>query len=180
MTGIIEKLESTTNVATEAQVESLASESYKAGLVVHRTDGVYLRVLVVACQAQLGPVRRGRAPNAEAQMTVLETVHEKYYAAVLRGVTTPDVASDGKLEAIERNRRTLERNRRSNFARTARSVLAAYANGGGDIRALDPRGVTKASLREATKPSEGSESEPVTRAQDAIIRAITRQAREDP
>jgi hypothetical protein len=181
MQTILEKLETGTTVATEAQVESLALESYKAGTLIQRTDGIYLRVVVIACQARLGSVGTRRRPiNPEAQMTVLEQVHDRYYAAVLRGVTTPDVANEGNLEAAERNRRTLERNRRSNFARQSRSVLGKYVEAGGDLRTLDPATVTKTALREATKPGAVGESEPVTRAQDAIIRAITKQAKEDP
>lgn len=178
--NIIDKIESSHYVANEAQLETLAHDAYKADTLVQRTGNVYLRVVVAACQAKLGPVRRGKAPSPDSQLSVLDEVHEPFYLAILRGVTTTDVAPDPKHEAAERNRRTLERSRRTTFARSAKSTLASFARNGGDIRALKVETVTKASLRAATAPAQASETEPITRAQDAIVRAITRQAREDP
>jgi hypothetical protein len=178
---ILDKIESKHYVANEAQIEGLANECYKAGAQVQRTDGIYLRVLIAGCQAQLGSSKRGRAPNAESQLAVVEQVHERFYAAVLRGVTTPDVANEANLEAAERNRRTLERNRRSNFARQSKSTLAAYATAGGDIRAIEVATVTKGSLRAATPAS--TATGPVGRiqqTQEALIRAVVAQAKVDP
>lgn len=180
MTTILDKILSAHHVASEAQIETLAFESYKAGAVVQRIDGIYLRVLVAGCQAELGPIRRGRAPNAEAQLAVVERVHEKFYAAVLRGVTTSDVAAEEGLETEERNRRTLERSRRSNFARSAKSTLASFASNGGDIRALKADAVTKAELR-ATLPASSAENvTPILRAQRTLVAEITKRAKEDP
>jgi hypothetical protein len=150
MTTILTKLEHGHYVMTEAQVESLALERYNNAAVVLRADSTYLKGLVVAAQAKLGNGRKTRVKiNAEAQHTVLNEVHERFYAAVLRGVTTHDVASDDALDSKEKQRRSLERNRRSAFARSAKSTLSAYITAGGDLRTLDVEAVTKAALRKA-------------------------------
>lgn len=181
MSTILDKIVSAHHVASEAQIESLALEAYKAGTIVQRIDGIYLRVLVAGCQAELGPVRRGRAPNAEAQLAVIERIHEKFYAAVLRGVTTSDVAAEEGLETAERNRRTLERSRRSTFARTAKSTLVSFARNGGDIRGLKPDNVTKAELRATLPPGASQETvTPIVRAQRTLVAEITKQAKDDP
>lgn len=178
---ILEKIESNHYVANDAQVEGLAHECYKAGIAVQRTDGIYLRVLIAGCQAKLGATKRGRAPSVESQLSVVEQVHERFYAAVLRGVTTPDVVNEGNLEAAERNRRTLERNRRSNFARQSKSTLAAYAAAGGDIRAIEVATVTKGALRVATPATQaGGAVGRIPQAQSALIRAVEAVAKVDP
>lgn len=181
MTDLIEKLEKAHFVATDAQVESLALERYSNAAHAVRADGTYLRVLVVATQSQVGTRRRGRL-DAAAQTNVLEAVHEKFYAAVLRGVTTPEVAPDDALAQSDRTLRSLERNRRSAFARSAKSTLSAYVRAGGDLRALVASQVTKAALRAAIAPPEPPDkvTRQIARSEGALLRALKRQAKVDP
>jgi len=169
-------------VATEAQVEQLAAAQYTATMEVEGHNLTYLRVLVVGVQAQVGTKKRGRQPTVDAQLTVVENVHTKFYAAVLRGVTTPDVAAEDGLEPVERSRRALERNRRSTFARSAKTTLVNFVKGGGDIRGLDAATVSKASLRAAIKPPEPANrmERSLERSQQAFLRAINRMARGSP
>lgn len=176
-------------VATEQQVEQLAGAQYTASTEVEGYNNTYLRVLVVDVQSQVGTKKRGRTLAIDAQLTVVTQSHDKFYPAVLRGVTTPDVDSDvldhetGKpLLPPERSRRALERNRRSTFARTAKTTLVNFVKGGGDVRTLDAETVTKARLRAAIAPPEPATrlARQIQRAQGALIRAIDRQARGDP
>jgi hypothetical protein len=108
--NVIDNIEKHNYVATEAQVETLAREHHSSAAALNRSNLTYLRIIIAGCQAELGG-KRGRAPAPEAQMSVLEKVHGKFYAAVLRGVVTEDVAADDTLDRTERGRRQLERNR---------------------------------------------------------------------
>lgn len=184
---IFTKLEKGHWVATEHEVETLAHERYANALVVARADGTYLKVILVASQAKLGRKRRTTAALSKAdienQTTVLKGVHDRFYPHVLKGITTPDIAVNGEtLDTTESRRRSLERNARSAFARSAYSTLRAYAEAGGDLRALDAAIVSKAGLRKALAPPEPTDriARAVQRSQKALIRAITRQAARDP
>lgn len=180
---IISKLVAAHFVATVAQVETLAHERYATNTAVLQADGTYLRVALVDAQSVLGKPRgRGTKPNAEAQLEVLGKTNEKFYPAVLRGVTTEDIAVEAGLDPKEQSRRALERNSRSAFARSALSTLTAYVRAGGDLRTLDAETVTKASLRAATAPPEPTDkvARQVQRAAGSLLRAVTRRAREHP
>ena len=184
MNGIIAKIVKAHYVIhNESEVESLAHERYASNTVVSQADGTYLRVLLVASQAQLGRPR-GRAAKfvAETQVTVLTAVNEKFYPAVLRGITTPDIAVEAGLDSKEQRRRSLERNARSAFARSAMSTLVAFVKGGGDLRGLNPEEVTKSALRAAVAPPEPQDKveRQVQRASGALLRAIGRRARDNP
>lgn len=135
-------------VASAQQIEQLAHDRYAADQHINASNTTYLRVLVVAMQAKLGVAKRKGKVDVPAHLSVLDEVNGTFYPAVLRGVTTQDVTDDGALEQAERSRRTLERNRRSNFARSSRSTIQSFIEAGGDIRTLDGMIVTKAQLQE--------------------------------
>lgn len=134
-------------VSSDAQVEALAKVNLGAVQTQENVRGVYLKVLVAGVQQDTKPVGRRKAGDSAA---ALEKVHERFYAAVLRAITTPEVADDPSLDQETKTLRTLERNRRSNFARTARSVLKGFLSAGGDIHSLDATKVTKNELRAFT------------------------------
>jgi len=169
-------------VATEAEVESLAQEQYRGADIAAQGASTYLRVLVAGCQAKVGRARRGLALRKDAQLEVINAVHERFYAAVLRGVTTPEIEHDPNVDPKEQRRRTLERNRRSAFARSAVSTLRLFVNGGGDIRALSVEVVTKTQLRKDVAPPEPTDKveRQIQRAEGALLRAIERRARASP
>jgi hypothetical protein len=181
MTTIVMKLEQGNWVANETQVETLAHERYSGARTVTAIDGTYLRVLLVAIQARLGRKTRGRVA-LDTQAQVLEETHVKFYDAVLRGVTTDEIAIDETLPQAERSARALERNRRSAFARSAKSTLALAAATGIDLRGLDPATTSKASLRAATAPPEASDKtvRQINRSRGALLRAIGRRAKIEP
>lgn len=184
MTTIIAKLEAHPAGATEAQVEQLALAMYTAGNESRRGDATYFRIVLSACQAKLGKRGPGRRPSLDtaAQLTVLEATNDRFYAAVLRGVTTPDVAAEEGLETAERQRRMLERNRRSGFARSAVATLRAYATAGGDLRTLDAATASKSAVRAALAPPEPTDkvSRQIARAEGSLVRSLRRQARASP
>ncbi len=165
----------------EQRVENLARERVTSAIVVSNADVTYLSMLVDAMQSQLGKTRRGKI-NGEQQTQVLAQVDKRFYAAVLRGVTTEDIAIEDGLDADELRRRSLERNRRSAFARSTKSTVALFIEGGGDVRTLDPATVSKAALRKAVaKPEpEGKEQRILLRAEGQILRAVGRLARASP
>lgn len=168
-------------VKIEQRVEMLARERVLSATVVSDADVTYLSLLVDVMQSQLGKTRRGKV-NSLQQAQVLADVDKRFYAAVLRGVTTEDIAVEDGLEAEEQRRRSLERNRRSAFARSAKSTVSAYITGGGDVRELDPKTVSKAALRKAVAPPEPEDKSErqILRAKGTLLRAITRRARGDP
>jgi hypothetical protein len=187
MVTIVTKLEKGHWVANEHEVETLAHERYANASVVAHADGTYLKVILVAAQAKLGAKRRGK-PKAmskadiEAQTQVLKGVHDRFYPHVLKGITTPDIAAEDGIDTTESRRRSLERNARSAFARSAYSTLRAYAEAGGDLRALDAALVSKVALRKALAPPEPTDriARAVQRSQKALLRALTRQAARNP
>lgn len=180
---VLDKIESAHYVVTDAQVEALAHDMYTTNTRAQRIDGVYLRVLLAECQSKLGPAspkRRKSTGDIDAQMVVLDAAHDRFYAAVLRGVTTPDVAADASLEPDERQRRSLERNRRSIFARTAKSTLATYVRAGGDLRSVNVDKATKALLRSFSKPAATTPDAAINRAHAAYIKALTQRCEDNP
>ncbi len=165
-------------VMTEAQIERLAAERLTGATLVDSFDGTYLRALVVATQSKLG-AKRGKRMATEAQLETLEATAAPFYAAVLRGVITPDIEVSADLEPAEATRRTRERNRRATFARTAKATLVAWVTEGGDLRALDVATVTKTELRASVTAARAERGVPaanrIERAQQAILAAVARE-----
>lgn len=144
---------------SEREVEHLARDLSTAQDAVTGGRVTYLRILVTACQAVLGQVKRGKALAADTQLDVLKDVSDRYYAAVLRGVAEGVEDVEG-LEPAEATRRSVERNRRSTFARNAKSVLVGWVTTGGDLRSLAAEAVTYDPLRKETRERRGvSESD---------------------
>ena len=73
---------------------------------------------------------------------------------VLDAITTPDIAPLDGLEGREKTRRAFERNRRSTFARTAKSALASWVKAGGKIEKLVPAEVRKDELQKLYQPAQ--------------------------
>lgn len=174
MHTIVSKLVQGEYSASEQDIESLALERYNNHGTVNQTDNTYLRVLTRNAQS-----RNGTARNRRTQVKHVNAAHVAFYAAVIRGVTTHDIAHDDTVDKAEKTRRSLERNRRSAFARTSKSTLVGYIKSGGDLRALDIGGLTKSGLRCAMKPPEPKDKieRQIERAQGGLLRALTRKFR---
>lgn len=165
----------------ESQIESLAAKRTVSIVTVDQLDGTYLRALITGVQSKLGP-KKGRTPSDEAQLAALETIAVPFYAAVLRGVTTPDIALEANMEhalVVVRNR---ERNRRATFARSAKSTLVAWIEAGGDVRAIDVNTVTKTELRQSTLAASSDDRglAPESRIERATKTILATVAREGP
>lgn len=148
---------------TEHQIEQFSRDLAAAQGAVSNGRTTYLRVLVTGIQAILGNIKRGKSLAVETQLTVVEDVGGKYYAAVLRGIDA---------EGIE----ALERNRLTTFARVAKSVLTSWVKAaGGDIRTLNAETVTRDPLLKAVREARGT-SEPgyaMQRHVNAMVRLAT-------
>jgi hypothetical protein len=176
----IQNIEQKNFLATEDDVERMAREFRDAQVLGRGTAGTYLKILLAAIQAVLlgKPVLRApRGPSPvmtdEAiaeQREALEATNTRLYAAVLRGAVTPDIADSEGLRPEEARRRALERNRRTNYARSAVSTLRAYLRSGGDLRRVAVPSASKGALAaQAANPSR----EPVS-PEDAARRSVQR------
>jgi hypothetical protein len=166
---------------TDIQVESFARDMVGAVDAVNSGRTTYLRVLVTQCQATLGKVKRGKTLTGETQLSVLGDVADRLYAAVLRGITTPEIAPEEGLAKEEATRRSIERNKRSTFARSAKSVLASWINAGGDIRALNVDEVTRDPLMAQVRETKGQSNDQyrMDRNIKAILRLVRKEAKRD-
>lgn len=182
MTNVIEKIEGAGYLATDAQVEALAHTQYAVNVEHTHADSVYLRIVLREVQAKLGALTKGRRPPATTQARAVNEASVRLYAAVLRGVTTEEVAPSPDLDAAESHRRAVERNRRTVFARTAKATLLKYAREGGDLRRLELATVTKGGIRALMSPAESTNrtERTISRSQAALVRALARQAKTDP
>lgn len=134
----------TTNFLFDDNAVAALARDYVSG--VSRTDGVrgtYLRVLVAHAQKEL-TISRVSLP---ATIAAIERADAHLYAVIKETVTTPEIAEADGLEATEAHRRALERNRRSNFARSAKATLVYWANAGGKLRSIEASTITKDQLR---------------------------------
>lgn len=125
------------NVITE-----LARIGASGDAVTSRVGGTYLKVLV-------GRAKFYQDHSGLADVAALDAVNVGVYRAVLAGVTTADCVADVTFSRAENSRRSLERNRRSNFARTAVSTLRTWLTTSGKLADLEPASVTKSVLIDA-------------------------------
>lgn len=168
-------------VMTDIQIETFARDLVGAVDAVNNGRTTYLRVLVAGVQSTLGKVKRGKTLTGETQLSVLSDVSARAYAAVLKGITTPDIANEDGLDKAEATRRSIERNKRSTFARSAKSVLAGWISAGGDMRALDVDTVTRDPLMADTRATRGQSNEQykMDRNLKAILRLVQHEAKRD-
>lgn len=173
-------IESVNYHATPEQVQTLARERLTVDNQSAHIDGTYLRVLVASMQSLLDKNARRRIAG---HLRALDEVDARFYPAVLKGITTADIAHDDSQTPEEQSRRAVERNRRSTFARSAKSTLAAFIRASGDVRELDVALTTKASLRavvhEALSPEERDEAA-IEGAKTGLVRLLRKRASESP
>lgn len=157
---VLLRLEQAGFLATEADIEAMAREHQQGVDQVRSINGAYLKILVALTAQEIGtrstvlskrrgPARHKLAPNETADhLLVFTAVHNRCYDAVLRAVVTRDIADSETLTQEERTRRSLLRNSRTIYARTAASTLRRFILAGGDVRDLDVATATKGLLRE--------------------------------
>lgn len=134
---------------TVSEIRTLARQTVDGRQQTLNARGAYFQALVSTAQAELG----GKA-GQEGQLAAVKMVHRKFYPIVLEAVTTPDIAVSNKATPTERKRRALERNRRSNFARSAYGTIKRWLRADGhDLMRLDPEKVTKSQLLSDAPPT---------------------------
>lgn len=133
-------LESKNFIANTADIETLARDHARAVIMQESSQLTYLRALVATAQSELGlKVRERTAPAKVGQVNQDQTstiakVHDRFYTVVLR------------VAAEQWPKDALERNRRTNYARSSYSTLRTWLLAGYDLASLAPGKVTKASL----------------------------------
>lgn len=137
-------------LASDQEVQTLARGYVDGAGRVAGVRSSYLRVLAAHAKHQLvedvgGPRRVARA-TLEAQAEALRVADARLYAIILGAVIGPELELNDALEIGERRKRVLERNRRTNFARTAKATLQRFIENGGNLGTVDPDTATKAQL----------------------------------
>jgi hypothetical protein len=150
------------NLTSLAKAGYLASDTTLAALARDYVDGrvqsdsvagSYIKILYAHVLRDLE--RQGiKRASSDKVIAAVETVHAHMYTVILAAVTTPDLKHSDDLPDKEQTRRALERNRRSNFARSAKSTLVAYITAGGKLSSFTPAEVTKERLRSFYKPKD--------------------------
>jgi hypothetical protein len=181
---IVDKIEKAHYViVSDHEVELLAAAHLAASEATKKTDGAYLRILVAACQAELGNKKHKMAQkDQQRHAEYLSEVHGRLYPAVMRGVTTPDVEDDEKLSQDDRRARAAIRNARATFARSGASTIQGYIKAGGDVRGLDVQTVTKYFLQTfiASKAGDTPKMEMVMAALQRVEKQVMTWVQEDP
>lgn len=168
-------------LATDAQVATLAKEYVTNATGAENARGTYLRILLAHSLRELHKSPHKRHTSAEA-LGAIESAHAHLYAVVVEATLTPDVAPEPKLSDEERRRRTQERNRRTNFARSSKSEIAAFIKAGGRLASLSPETITRDALRQFSRAArEGPKSLPdrITAAVERLT-GLTEQLLEEP
>lgn len=131
----------------KADFEELGRVYAAGGIVAEKVGTTYLRALIKGAL-----VTHGRKPE-DGESKALNVAHAEYLPCIVRGITTPDVApiagpagDSPNVVRAENKRRALERNRRSNFARTAASAVRGYLGAGGKLADIPLPTVTKSWL----------------------------------
>jgi hypothetical protein len=143
-----------THIATDAEIRTMAQHYVDARASGENVRATYLRALAARTIGEIGaPVRANAAKAAKlteearvAHLAALEVAHAKLYAIVV------DVA-ERSLDGVPSKDRALEKNRRTNFARTARYAVRSYIKAGRDITALAPARITKVGLAIRATPA---------------------------
>lgn len=168
-------------IVSDAVLTHLAQE-YASG--VEATEGVrgtYLRILVAHSKREL-ETRGVKRATTDIALAAVQAAHDQLYPVILKAITTPDVAPDKNVADDEMRRRTQERNRRSNFARTSKTALVNAIKAGERLAALDPATVTKEMLMARyaqVRAGPGTPQERITRLWDSVKAQLTELAKED-
>lgn len=131
---------------TDDQVRMLTRQILQARVAAESGTGSYLQGLVHTVQVELGVtprvnpvhIKKLTEEGIKVQLTALQAVHNRAYAIVL------EVCAENLLPG---KTRAQELNRRSNFARTAMSVVRRWIRAGKDITCCAASKISKASLR---------------------------------
>lgn len=128
-------------VADSDAVRALGQLSVGAERLKTTCGTTYIRTLVRYAQDSVG---------IATDLTKVGAAHEVLYPYIVEGVTTDDVKSELATSRSDKKARALERNSRSNFARTAYYSVARFISEGGILSDIDVTVTTKALIVAAT------------------------------
>lgn len=138
----------------ETQVRDLTAAYIAANGTLDATKTTYLRTLLTETLHELkaeprtnnGKARRNLTDEQRAvQLAAIAAVHARFYAIVNEVV-------DASLSNVPSKDHVLERNRRTNFARTAVYALRLYVRAGKDLTLVAPARATKSTLAVTLAP----------------------------
>lgn len=177
----LQHIEKANYVATPDDVEKMAREQFEASQLQGRTHSTYFKILLACVQTEIAgkpTLRQGRgalpALDTDKHLEAFEAVNGRLYAAVIRGTVTPDIEPSDSLSTEEKNRRSMERNRRNTFARTAASTMRKFIRLGGDIRKIVVPTASKPAMASATPKGDSPNDDAIARAR--VKRAANRLA----
>lgn len=164
------KIDNTIRALTSAYIQALATGA--------ETRTTYLRALVDASIREMGEepransVRKGVKSIGQEeqarQLAAVAAVHARFYIIVNEVV-------DASLSDVPSKDHPLERNRRTNFARTALYAVRLFIRAGKDLTAIAPQRVTKSALVVEVRPTVRSPvrlKSRVERASKAFVTAL--------
>jgi len=172
--NIIETIAKAKYLAKPEQVAQLALAYNSANDSRSNTQATYLRVLVASLCHELKIDRKhARLPDIDAQLLALEAVSDRFYPSIVEAVIPVALqAVPGEPAGIARNK-ALQRNSRTNFARSSKSTLVSFVKAGGNIRTLDVATMSKHDMVAQTHELNAERSgKPVATAQPSISRFV--------
>lgn len=169
-------------IANEAVLKTLAKDYVTGADAVSEVNGTFLKILVAHSQREAATLAHKRITQADA-LGAVAAAHGTMYAIIKDAVTTPDIAADDSLDKGERTRRAKERNRRTGFARSAKSTLLGFIRAGGRLVGLEPATVTKEQLRsfaQAARQGPKGIADQIEAAKSRLAKLVDLQKQEDP
>ena len=141
-------------MTTDNEIRNITSQYIEAVTGGETVKQTYLRALVSDTIRELGS--EPRANNAQQRKPLKPEEQERQLAAVAavqaRHAPLIDEVVDKSLEDVPAKERPKERNRRTNFARTAVYAVRRYIKAGKDLTALAPGRATKVSMEVTLAP----------------------------
>lgn len=127
--------------ATLGDIRAIARQTVDGRAVFSRAKNAYLKALAATAQAELE-----KAADPEAQRRCVNAVHKRFKAVVIETIATDEILAAAGFPRKEIAR---ERNRRTNFVRTAHGALRRWLRvQGHDLAKLDAGRLTKKQLEE--------------------------------
>lgn len=168
-------------MSIETEVKNLTLQHIEAAKGTEGVKATYLRLLAITTVKELGVTPRSNngqqrkrlpAEEQEKQLAALIAVHERFYAIV-------NEVADRSLSDTPAKERASEKNRRTNFARTAVYTLRRYIRAGKDLTLVAPARISKSALgvhlppRQATPRRLKSKVERASKAFMAALLALS-------
>lgn len=123
-------------------IKTLSSMALASGKVLESAGEIYLRTLIHRFKVRI-------TPGSGNDLVVLNLVEGPMYAAVKAGALTDDITWNKAIHDRETKKAfALEHNKRCNWARTIKSELKGAIKAGVNLLDVDPKVVTKRTLRE--------------------------------